>query len=468
MKLTHRVLAVLAVIVTAGIAGLWLGHQGMLPELAALAQTRSPSPPPSGPVIYYQDPDGKPVYSADPAQTPDGRPYRAIRASEDVRFDPPEKLSGAVPAPGAKRVRYYRNPMGLPDVSRTPKKDSMGMDYIPVYEGDDEDGPTVKITPGKVQRLGVKTETAKRHIVSQPVRAPGTIQLDEGRVAVISLRTESFIDTVENVTTGTMVREGQPLMRLYSPLISQVAADYITTTLTFKNDIAALRGAKQRLLNLGVAPSFIAETERTREVPLTFTWTAPRDGIVLERNVVPGMRAMPGDVLFRIADHSVVWALVDVAERDLGAVAAGQSVTVRVRSYPDKTFTGKVALVYPHLNSATRTVRVRIDLPNPDLLLLPDMYAQAEIETGGTDAVLAVPDDAVIDGGNRRIVILDKGDGRFEPRPIETGRRGAGYVEIKSGLAEGDVIVTSANFLIDAESNLKSALKTMTEPGPPQ
>src|SRR4029077_1323932 len=147
---------------------------------------------------------------------------------------------------------------------------------------------------------------------------------------------------------------------------------YLSTPLT--------PGSAQRLLNYAVPPQVLTEIERTRQVPTSITWTAPRDGIVLERNVFEGMRAMPGDVLFRIADHSVVWALVDVAERDLGAVAADQSVTVRVRSYPDKTFTGKVALVYPPLTSATRTVRVRIDLPNPDLLLLPDMYAQAEIE----------------------------------------------------------------------------------------
>ena len=239
--------------------------------------------------------------------------------------------------------------MGLPDVSPTPKKDSMGMDYIAVYEGEDDDGSSVKMTPGKVQRLGVKTEIAKPHVVSVPVRAPGTIQLDERRVAVISLRTEAFIDTVENVTTGTMVREGQPLMRLYSPLIAGAAAEYVSI-LGFKSDAKSVRGVKQRLLNLAAPPSLLEDIERTREVPLTFTWTAPRSGIVLERNVVPGARVMPGDVLFRIADHTVVWALVDVAERDLGAVAEGQSVTVRVRSYPDKTFTGKVALVYPHLN----------------------------------------------------------------------------------------------------------------------
>jgi membrane fusion protein, copper/silver efflux system len=466
MKPTLRVPAFLAVLSTAGIGGLWLGHDGVLGGFAAFGQTRTVGQAPSGAVIYYRDPDGKPLYSAEPAQTPDGRPYRAVRASEDLSFEPPAKVASEAPSPGGRKIRYYRNPMGLPDISPTPKKDSMGMDYIAVYEGDDEDDSSVKMTPGKVQRLGVKTQAAGRRVVSVPVRAPGTIQLDERRIAVISLRSEAFIDAVENVTTGTMVREGQPLMRLFSPQIAAAASDY-ATLLTLKSDAKTLHGAKQRLLNLATPPSLLDEIERTREVPLTFTWTAPRNGIVLERNVVPGMRVMPGDVLFRIADHTSVWAMVDVAERDLGAIAGGQPVTVRARSYPDKTFTGKVALVYPHLNPSTRTVRVRMELPNRDLLLLPDMYVQSEIETGGAAPVLAVPEDAVIDSGDRRLVIVDKGEGRFEPRPVQVGRRGAGYVEIRDGIAEGDVVVTSANFLIDAESNLKSALKTMTEGGAP-
>jgi membrane fusion protein, copper/silver efflux system len=461
MRRTSRVLAVLAVVSAAGIGGLWLGHQGRGGSIA-FGQPQTTAQAPSGPVLYYQDPDGKPLYSAEPAQTPDGRPYRPVRAGEG---DTPAKAaSGAAPPLGGRKLRYYRNPMGLPDISPTPKKDSMGMDYIAVYEGDDEDGSSVRMTPGKVQRIGVKTEIAQRRSVSVPVRAPGTIQLDERRIAVISLRSESFIDTVENVTTGTMVREGQPLMRLFSPQIAAAASDY-ATLLSLKSDAKTLHGAKQRLLNLAAPPSLLADIERTREVPLTFTWTAPRNGIVLERNVVPGMRVIPGEVLFRIADHTAVWALIDVAERDLGAVAAGQSVTVRARSYPDKTFTGKVALVYPHLMASTRTVRVRVELPNNDGLLLPDMYAEAEIETGNAKPVLAVPEDAVLDSGDRRVVIIDKGEGRFEPRAVEVGRRGGGYAEIRSGIAEGDVVVTSANFLIDAESNLKSALKTMTDGG---
>jgi len=352
------------------------------------------------------------------------------------------------------RLLYYRNPMGLSDTSPVPKKDPMGMDYIPVYEGDDESGATVKLSPGKLQRIGVKTEPAARRVIAEPVRAPGTIQLDERRIAVISLRAESFIDSVEDVTSGSEVHKGQPLFRFYSPAIAAAGAQYLSSP--------SGPGAAQRMLNYAVPQELLTEIENTRKVPISMTWRAPHDGIVLERNVVEGMRAMPGDVLFRIADHSVIWALVDVAERDLAPVREGQPVTVRVRSYPDRTFPGTVALVYPHLNPATRTVRVRVELANPDMLLKPDMYAEAEIETGAGDAELAVPDSAVIDSGDRQIVLVDLGEGRFEPRAVQLGRRGTGYVEIRNGLKDGDSVVTSANFLIDAESNLKSALQSLT------
>jgi Cu(I)/Ag(I) efflux system membrane fusion protein len=250
-------------------------------------------------------------------------------------------------------------------------------------------------------------------------------------------------------------------------LIATAAADYLAS-LTMPANTFAQAGSRQRLVNYGVPDSLFTQIQKTRHVPLNFTWEAPRDGIVLERNVSYGMRANPGDVLFRIADHSTVWVLVDVAERDLAAVAENQSAAVRVRSYPDRTFAGKVALVYPHLNPATRTVRVRIELPNHDLLLRPDMYAEAEINTGSDEPVLAVPDGAVIHSGNRQIVLVDKGEGRFEPRPVKLGRQGTGYVEIREGVTDGEVVVTSANFLIDAESNLKAALKGLSDASAPQ
>ncbi len=179
-----------------------------MPDVATTATT------PIGAVIYYQDPDGKPQYSAQPAKTADGRLYRAVLASEDISFDP--AASPQASRSNSRRVLYYRNPMGLPDVSSTPKRDSMGMDYIAVYEGEVDDPSSVKLSPGKLQRAGVATEPVMLQIIAAPVRAPGTIQLDERKISVISVRTESFVDTVEDVTTGTEVRKGQPLLQLYT------------------------------------------------------------------------------------------------------------------------------------------------------------------------------------------------------------------------------------------------------------
>lgn len=444
---------ILAALVAAGIGGYRLGHRDFaLPWTTAVAADRAGG----STVIYYQDPDGKPIYSAEPKSTSDGRSFRAVHANEDVSFDDPGKADSQASA--GRKILYYRNPMGLADVSKTPKKDSMGMDYIPVYESEDSDGTTVKLSPGKLQRIGVRTEPAALREIAEPVRAPGTIQLDERRIAVISLRTEAYIEAVENVTTGIAVRQGQPLLRVYSPVITGAAAELATSL----GDAIAARGLRQRMLNLGAPMQLLAQIERTHDVPLTFTLSAPRDAIVLERNAVDGQRVMPGDVMFRLADESTVWALVDVAERDLAAVRGGQSVIVRVRGYADRTFPGTVALVYPYLNPATRTVRVRIELANPDLLLKPDMYAEAEIDTGNGNAVLAVPDSAVIDSGDRQLVLVDKSEGRFEPRAVQLGRRGAGYVEIHDGLKDGENVVTSANFLIDAESNLQSALRSLS------
>jgi len=417
-----------------------------------------------GAAIYYQDPDGKPLYSLTPKKTPDGRDYRAVPAGADVSFDDPADVAAAPPAD--RKIKYYRNPMGLPDVSPTPKKDSMGMDYIPVYEGEDSDEGSVKLSPGKIQRTGVKSEPATRRVIRTTIRAPGTIQLDERRVSVISMRAESYVQKVADVTTGAHVVKGQPLMEIYSPAVSSAAAEYISTLnskVTGGGEGPYGRGSRQRLMNLDVPEAAIAAIEKGRNVPIGIEWTSPRDGIVLERNVTEGMRAQPGETLFRIADHRMVWAIIDVAERDLGAMAAGQRTIVRARSFPGREFAGKINVIYPQMTKETRTARVRVELPNPDLLLIHDMYVDAEIETGSAESVLAIPESAVLDSGSRQAVLVDKGEGRFEPREVKLGHRGEGFVEVREGLTEDDPVVTSANFLIDAESNLKAALKGFAE-----
>lgn len=421
--------------------------------------------------IYFQDPDGAPAYSLTPRKTPDGRDYRAVPAGADVSFDEqaPETMPTTLAGGVQRKIKYYRNPMGLPDTSPAPKKDSMGMDYIAVYEGDDTDDGSVKLSPGKIQRTGAKSEPAAKRVIRSIIRAPGTIALDERRVSVISMRSESFVLKVADVTTGTHVVKGQPLMEVYIPAVSSAAAEYLATisSKAISADTSYGRGSRQRLVNLDVPEAAIAAIEKNRNVLTSIEWTAPRDGVVLERNAIEGMRVQPGGVLFRIADHSAVWALIDVAERDLGAIAIGQTATVKARSFPGREFSGKIEAVYPEINKETRTARIRVDLSNPDLVLLHDMYVDAEIDTGSGAPVLSVPESAVMDTGSRQAVFVDKGQGRFEPRDVKLGQRGDGYVEVRKGVAEGEPVVVSANFLIDAESNLKAALKGFSEGSQP-
>ncbi len=391
--------------------------------------------------IYFQDPDGRPFYSLTPKKTADGREYHAVPAGADLSFEDEPAAAPAVPATDRK-IKFYRNPMGLADTSPTPKKDSMGMDYIPVYEGEDTDDGSIKLSPGKIQRTGVKSEPAAQRIVRTLIRAPGTIQLDERRTSIVSFRFEGFVESVENVTTGDHVHKGQPLMRVYSPSLSSATAEYLAV-LGGSLGSQAVKGSRRRLENLGMPEKVIAEIERTREISPSIPWLAPQDGEIVERAAVNGMRAAPGDMLFRIVDHQVVWILVDISERDLERVAIGQTVDIRPRAFAHRAFSGKVALIYPHLNAQTRTARVRIELANPDGLLRPDMYVDAEIDTGSPQPVLAVPESAVLDAGSRQAVFVDKGQGRFEPRDVKLGHRGGGYVEIREGISEGEPIVVS-------------------------
>jgi Cu(I)/Ag(I) efflux system membrane fusion protein len=409
---------------------------------------------------YYQDPDGKPLYSPTPTKTPDGRDYVPVMPDA-------EPSAGSKPATTTRadrKIKYYRNPMGLPDTSPVPKKDSMGMDYIAVFEGDDTDDGAVKLSPGKIQRTGAKSEPAMRRAITSTVRAFGTIQEDERRVSVVALRFEGFVESVANITTGQHVHKGQELMRVYSSALSSAAAEYLTA-LDAGTTGRALKGARRRLENLNAPDAAIAELERTREISLSVPWLAPQDGEILERNAVNGMRAAPGEVLFRIADHRMVWVVIDVAERDLSQISLGAKVVVRPRALQGQSFAGTVSLIYPHLNAQTRTARIRVEMPNPDELLRPDMYVDADIDTGASQPVLAVPETAVLDSGTRQAVLIDKGDGRFEPRDVKLGRRGGGYVEIRDGLTDGEPVVVSANFLIDAESNLKAALQGFSAAG---
>jgi len=463
-----------AAIVAAAGAGLWAGQTGLLKLPMTAAAMTEAHPAASGPVIYYRDPNGKPFYSLTPRNTDNGQAYVAVLASEDVSLEPKPKTDAVAQAAapsGDKKIKYYRNPMGLPDTSPTPKKDSMGMDYIPVYEGEDSDDGSIKVSPGKIQRTGVETVAVGRHQMTRTIQAPGSVAIDERRVAVVSPKFDGYVVKVSDVTTGTHVKEGDVLATVFGQaILDQAARLLIEQNSGFvRGDDAftppglkgpgGVVGASRRLENLGVTQEFIDQVKRDRQVPDTFTIRAPISGDVLERNWSDGQGFKAGDVGFRIADHSEVWVMADVAEGDIALVKPGQRVNVMMRAYPGRVFQGKVTVVYPHLMKETRTAQVRIELPNSDMALLPDMYGNVEIATGGNADTLAVPASAVIDSGNRQVVLVDLGNGRYEPRDVKLGRTGDGFREVLSGLTQGDKVVVNGNFLIDAESNLQSALK---------
>ncbi len=421
-------------------------------------------------VLYWKAPGGEAEFSAVPKKAPDGRDYLPVYEDQEGDFQRPTPP----PAPSGGKVKFYRNPMGLPDTSPTLKKDSMGMDYIPVFEGDGDDGNTIKLSPAKIQRAGVETVIVRKMPSSRTIKAPGVVQYDERRISVVSPRFDGFVERMEPITTGQHVKKGTPLVTVFGQeLLSQGSrliieqgpgykGDEKFDLRTFKGESGSAIGAARRLRNMGVPDAFIEQIKREHRVPDTFTVTAPMDGVVLERNIVEGQAFKAGDVAFKIADHSVVWVNADVAEGDLTALQRGQKVSVTTRVHPGRTFMGEVALIVPHLMKETRTARVRIELPNPDLALLPDMYTDVEIATGGGEPVVAVPSSAVIDSGNRQIVLLSSGEGRYEPRDVRVGRSGDGMVEIISGIAEGERVVVNGLFLIDSESNLQSALKSLT------
>jgi Cu(I)/Ag(I) efflux system membrane fusion protein len=364
---------------------------------------------------------------------------------------------------GKRRVLYYKNPMGHPDTSPVPKKDSMGMDYLPVYEGEEDDSGAVKVSADRIQKLGVRTEAAQMRPLARKIRATGTVQIDEARQVVIAPRFDGWVETLHVARTGDAVKKGQALAELYSFDLYRVQVEHFNLgPRPIQTGPSQELGPLYRLRNLGVAEEDLRRILKAGRASRTVPLRSPIDGVVLEKKAVEGMRAAPGETMFRIADLSTVWMIAEVFEQDLAEIAPGQAAEATLLAYPGRIFAGTVTFVYPMITAATRTARVRIELPNPERALLPDMYGAVAI-AARADAALAVPDSAIIDSGIRRIVLVEKGAGRFEPREIKTGKRGEGYVTVLEGLAEGEKVVVSANFLIDAESNLKSALRGLAK-----
>jgi Cu(I)/Ag(I) efflux system membrane fusion protein len=485
--------ATVLAVTTAMAIGYVLGT-GRWPTLAAVQNALPPTPTdrlsssplglgPSGPmpaksadrsgsgeqrVLYWKDPDGKPAYAAAPRKTAEGRDYVPVYEDEESDFPenkparPPKTASG-----GAKKILYYRNPMGLPDTSPVPKKDWMGMDYIPVYEGEEEDGKTIRVSLDRVQRSGVRTATAEMHAIVRPVRAPGVAKPDERTLRVVTLRADGFIEALYVNEVGRHVKAGDSLFRVYIPQIVSAQVDYRTAITAPGRGPRDEEGALQRLKNLDVPPHVLKQLRANTNPSMSIDWPAPVSGVVMEKKVIEGQMAKAGEELYRLSDLGSIWVMTDVAEQDIALVKVGAPAKVTFRAFPDQSFEGRVSFVLHELDMRTRTAKVRIEVKNPEHRIKHEMYAEVEIDAGAGDSPrLAVPLSAVIDSGTRQVVIVDRGEGRFEPRQVKLGLRGDGLVEVRDGIKAGETVVVAANFLIDAESNLKAALSGFTADKP--
>ncbi len=381
--------------------------------------------------------------------------------------------TGATPAAAKaeRKILYYRNPMGLPDTSPMPKKDPMGMDYIAVYDGEEADAGSsqIKISVDKVQKLGVRIEPATMRSLDRIIRAVGRVEVDERRVYAIAPRFEGWVERLFVNATGQPVSKGQPLFEVYSPELVSAQREYAIANEAVKalkdagdDPQAGMRrladSSLARLRNWDISDEQLRTLTQSGEARRTLTFRSPVSGIVMEKKAVQGMRFMPGDSLYQIADLSSVWIMADVNEQDIALVRTGSKAKVSIGAYPDQKFEGTITYVYPTLRPETRTVSVRLEIGNPRQLLKPAMFAEVELPVGGKGKVLTVPNSAVIDSGTRRIVLVQLAEGRFEPREVKLGARTDTYVEVTGGVKDGEQVVVSANFLIDAESNLKAAI----------
>ena len=339
--------------------------------------------------------------------------------------------------------------------------------------GSSEGEATVQIDPATIQNIGVKTMVVAKQPLKRTVRAVGRVDYDETRIMDVNSKIAGWVEELYVDYTGQWVKKGQPLLALYSPELVAAQEEYLTALDYAERmrggvdrDVAQgaddlLAAARQRLLYWDISTGQIAELEKTRQVGRTMPILAPRSGIVTHKDVLEGAYIGSGQHLYRIADLSVVWIYADVYEYEMPWVSKGQRAEVSLSYLPGEQFEGKVDYIFPFMNEKTRTVQVRMVFDNADGALKPDMYADVVIRPEVAREGIVIPVQAVIHSGTRRVVVMAHGDGRFEPREIHTGVETEDGYEVMRGLNPGEEIVTSAQFLIDSESNLKAALAGM-------
>ncbi|MDT8376764.1 MAG: efflux RND transporter periplasmic adaptor subunit [Mariprofundaceae bacterium] len=395
--------------------------------------------------------------------------------------DKSEKVSMQQNSSEAREPLFYRNPMNPAITSPVPAQDEMGMDYIPVYadDGGDVSAPagTVKINPTVAQNIGVRTTRARLATLSRTIRTIGRVTFDEERVARLHPKYDGWIEKLFIDRTGDRVSKGTMLMAIYSPQLVATQEEYLLALNSAESvkespfpDVregagSLLRSALERLQLLDVPVHQIKKLETERKVMKGVHIHSPFDGVVMSIGAREGSRITPETELYMIADLSRVWVIVDLYEDDMPWVRVGDVAAMKVAGVPGSSFTGKVSYIYPYLEAKTRTVKMRLEFDNPELVLKPDMFANVTVKAGRQINAVVIPSEAIVRTGEQEQVFVQRGPGKYTPRKVVVGVDSEGQAQIIEGLKAGETVVTSGQFLIDSESKLREATAKMLEVG---
>ena len=380
---------------------------------------------------------------------------------------------GSPPPAGERKIKYYKSTMTPGEVRPTPGKDTMGMEMVPVYEDAAiaAASQTLAIDPVTTQNMGIRTAVVTRGPLRRNIRTVGNIDYNETALEDVTTKFKGWIDKLYVDATGQQVHRGDPLFEIYSPDLYSAQREYLIAIEPGTNAPAgdSLRvSALTKLKFFDISAGQIAELERTGQPRKTLRILAPRDGFVVEKMVVQGQMVDPGMKLYRLADLGLVWVQAQIYEQDLAYVKLGQEATVTLAYLPDREFRGRVTYLYPNVDEKTRTARVRMEFHNPGFFLKPGMFATVQISSELDPSVLLVPDMAILRSGEKSTVFVALEEGKFDPRNIALGPQAENDMyQVISGLKEGERIVTSGQFMLDSESQLREAIQKMLAPKKP-
>ena len=381
--------------------------------------------------------------------------------------------SGSTAPSSERKIKYYKSTMSPGEVKPGPGKDSMGMDMVPVYEDEAAAGESqqIAIDPVTTQNMGIRTTTLTRGPLRRTIRTVGAIDYDETTLADVTTKFKGWIEKLYANATGQLVMRGDPLFEVYSPDLYSAQREYLLAIEQGTNASggAALKtSALTKLKFFDISDEQIAELERTGQPSKTLRILAPIDGFVVEKMVVQGQMVDPGMKMYRLADLGLVWVQAQIYEQDLAYLKLGQEATVALSYLADREFRGRVTYIYPNVDEKTRTARVRMEFHNPGYFLKPGMFATVQVACELEPSVLLVPDMAILRSGEKNTVFVALEGGKFEPRTITLGPQAENDMyQVLSGLKESERVVTSGQFMLDSESQLREAIQKMLEPKKP-